>query len=304
MIDILLSTYNGQKYIQEQLDSIINQTYMDWCILIRDDGSSDDTLNIVKDYCKKYPQRIKLLDNNQQNLGSSNSFIELLKMSTSELIMFCDQDDVWKKNKLELFYEFYQKKCKSINEPLLIHSYVDVVSDNLCFMEKETKKFNSRKKENENSLVWHIFQNDVTGCTVMVNKKMRELFNNFDYENKIIIQHDWLLSQIAYLYKNKFLIKESTINYRQHANNVLGAKTISLFDRIMNKMKKGIKYDFYGQIKTLLDLVTPKGEIYDLLSEFANLEKKGKIYRCFWHIKNNFRREGNIFYFIYQLISC
>ena len=99
-IDILMATYNGEKYIVEQIDSIINQTYKNWNLLIRDDNSTDRTLEIIKNYQKK-DARIRILDNNKVNLGIVKNFEKLLKISESELIMFSDQDDIWKKGKIK-----------------------------------------------------------------------------------------------------------------------------------------------------------------------------------------------------------
>lgn len=305
MIEILLSTYNGEKYIRNQIDSIINQSFTSWVLLIRDDMSKDNTVNILREYKLKYPKQIFILDNNDKNLGSSNSFIELLKNSTEELIMFCDQDDVWKPNKLQKFYDYYVNNCKILKTPFLIHSYADVVNSQLELMPEETESFNIRKSGMEHDFIWHIFQNDVTGCTVMINKAMKDLFNNYDFDKNKIIQHDWLLAEIAYLYGNKFLIKESTIKYRQHENNVLGAKKITYMERIKLKVKKGLQYSFYAQIKTLLSMVDISDVVLQKkLQEFSELSEKNKFQRCSWHIRNKYRREGNLLYFLYQLISC
>ena len=97
-IDILMATYNGEKYTVELIDSIINHTYKNWNLLIRDDNSTDRTLEIIKNYQKK-DARIRILDNNKVNLGIVKNFEKLLKISESELIMFSDQDDIWKKGK-------------------------------------------------------------------------------------------------------------------------------------------------------------------------------------------------------------
>ena len=101
-IDILMATYNGEKYLVEQLDSIINQTYRNWNLLIRDDNSTDKTLEIIQNYHKK-DKRIKILKDNKGNLGIVRNFEELLKSSESEFIMFSDQDDIWVENKLDMY---------------------------------------------------------------------------------------------------------------------------------------------------------------------------------------------------------
>lgn len=102
MIDILLATYNGEEYLRQQIDSIICQSYTNWRLIIRDDSSSDGTLAIIKDYVKRYLNKIILVDENTPNLGSSKSFIRLLDFVSNDYFMFTDQDDVWLPNKVEL----------------------------------------------------------------------------------------------------------------------------------------------------------------------------------------------------------
>ncbi len=305
MIDILLSTYNGERFLLEQLDSLFNQTCTDFKILIRDDGSKDGTLKIIDDYKKKYPDTIQIIENNGINLGSTNSFFTLLQHSTSELIMFCDQDDQWKRDKLEIFIDYYNKNILNKKQPILIHSAVEVVDFNLCTITDLTDIFNKEKCGMEKTLKWQILQNDVTGCTMMINSAMRDIINKIGFNDKLVIQHDWFIAQIAYLYGNKFYIPMQTIKYRQHSNNVLGAQQLSFLQRIHYKCKKGGAYPFYNQITKLLACKIPTTpEIEVLLKDFSALKEKNKLKRILWHITHNFFRDGNFLYKIYQIIVC
>ncbi len=100
-IEILLSTYNGQKYLSEQIDSLLHQEYDDFHILIRDDGSSDKTADIIQAYSERYPQKITFIRDGKK-LGYPDCFWKLLECAPeADLYAFCDQDDVWEKNKLE-----------------------------------------------------------------------------------------------------------------------------------------------------------------------------------------------------------
>ncbi|MBS5112853.1 MAG: glycosyltransferase [Coprobacillus cateniformis] len=101
MVDILLATYNGEKYIREQIDSILNQTYQDFRILIRDDGSKDETVSIIENYTKKYQGKIVLIQDNIECGSSVSNFMELSKHATADYIMYCDQDDYWFTNKID-----------------------------------------------------------------------------------------------------------------------------------------------------------------------------------------------------------
>ena len=141
-IDILMATYNGEKYLVEQLDSIINQTYHNWNLLIRDDNSTDKTLEIIQNYHKK-DKRIKILKDNKGNLGIVRNFEELLKSSESEFIMFSDQDDIWVENKLDMYLKMIEKIK---NKGFMIHSDAILFDKNKSNILKDT--FISKKAIN------------------------------------------------------------------------------------------------------------------------------------------------------------
>ena len=121
-ITILLSTYNGEKYLKEQLDSILNQTYDDWFLLIRDDYSQDNTENIIDAYIKDHPNKIKKIKS-YENIGVVKSFEELLKTCSSEYISFCDQDDIWLPTKLEESME----KMDELEKEMLEDKYSEII---------------------------------------------------------------------------------------------------------------------------------------------------------------------------------
>ena len=98
-VAVVLSTYNGEKYVKEQLDSILKQTYKNVEIIVRDDGSKDSTVEIIKEYQEKH-KNIKLVVG--ENLGFIKSFFELLKIAEADYYSYADQDDIWVKNKIEL----------------------------------------------------------------------------------------------------------------------------------------------------------------------------------------------------------
>ena len=168
-VTILMSSYNGEKYITEQIESLVQQTYPNIQILIRDDGSSDNTINIIKKFQEKY-NNIKLIEG--ENLGFINSFFELLKISEkSDYYAYCDQDDVWMKDKIERAVSFLKKEPKEI--PLLYFSNSDYYDTDMNFLataERE-KIYNFR-----NSLVECVTQ----GMTMVINETTR----NTIVENK------------------------------------------------------------------------------------------------------------------------
>ena len=129
-VQILLSTYNGERYLGALLDSILAQTYQDWNLLIRDDGSSDGTMSVIQDYISK-DSRITLLPS-KENVGVISSFELLLKSSSAPYLLFCDQDDVWLPKKVDILYSCMLDEERNFpGKPLLVHSDLLVVDADL-----------------------------------------------------------------------------------------------------------------------------------------------------------------------------
>jgi glycosyltransferase involved in cell wall biosynthesis len=231
MIDILLSTYNGEKYIDELFDSIINQSYNDWKILIRDDGSSDKTVEIIKKFILKFPKRTEFLKC-RERIGVVKSYNELLKKSDAAYIALCDQDDVWRKDKLELTIN----KLKEIekhnrDKPVLIHTdlYVTDKDLNITFNSFWNKMLLSPKL---NSFNYYISSNNATGCSILFNKKLRDIALEIPQEAAM---HDWWLTLTASKFGKIGYINVQTVYYRQHSSNQVGAE--SIIKKIPNSMK-------------------------------------------------------------------
>ena len=123
MVDILLATYNGEKYLEEQIQSITNQKYSDWKLFIHDDGSCDRTLDIIRQY-STIDSRIILINDKITGLGVAKNFIHLLNFSKAEFIMFCDQDDIWLDNKVSTMLNAITKKNNKIPQAIFSNSYL------------------------------------------------------------------------------------------------------------------------------------------------------------------------------------
>jgi glycosyltransferase involved in cell wall biosynthesis len=222
MIDILLTTYNGEKYLNEQFDSLLNQTVQNFKIIIRDDGCTDRTIDIIKEYKIKYPKQIELIEDNLGNLRSSKSFMKLLEYSTAEYIMFCDQDDIWLPNKIEVSFnkilELERNDGKDIS--LLVFTDLTVVDEKLSIAQEsfwKYQKLNPKISKNWKKL---LAQNVITGCTIIMNKRAKEVSLPFKLE--IMIHDQWIGVNVAKYGKINYL-EEQTILYRQHGSNVAGA---------------------------------------------------------------------------------
>lgn len=277
-IDILMATYNGEKYLAEQLDSIINQTYHNWNLLIRDDNSTDKTLEIIQNYHKK-DKRIKILKDNKGNLGIVRNFEELLKSSESEFIMFSDQDDIWVENKLDMYLKMIEKIK---NKGFMIHSDAILFDKNKSNILKDT--FISKKAINK-GLENVFFNYFVQGATILISKEIKNFILPFPKE---VYLHDRYIHLISELFFERIFVNKALIYYRQHGDNQIGAKNTirelllkRYFDERDRQLIK-IIYNKYGSLLTedKKKLIEEYFKITDIkknrFNRFLNL-KKSKI---------------------------
>ena len=226
-IDILLATYNGSKYLHEQLDSILSQSYENINVIIRDDGSSDNTVMIIEEYEQK-DSRVRLLNDNLGNLGFVRNFEELMKNSTSEYLMFSDQDDIWYNNKVETSY----KRIKAIEEkngkscPILVHTNSKIMN-----YETRTKSLFISDCAKNSSFENSFFFFFVQGSTMLINESLKREALPFSKE---VYLHDRYLHLIAEFIGIRAYIDMPTMDYRQHSNNEIGSR-VNIIDKIKNK---------------------------------------------------------------------
>ena len=273
-----MATYNGEKYLVEQLDSIINQTYRNWNLLIRDDNSTDKTLEIIQNYHKK-DKRIKILKDNKGNLGIVRNFEELLKSSESEFIMFSDQDDIWVENKLDMYLKMIEKIK---NKGFMIHSDAILFDKNKSNILKDT--FISKKAINK-GLENVFFNYFVQGATILISKEIKNFILPFPKE---VYLHDRYIHLISELFFERIFVNKALIYYRQHGDNQIGAKNTirellskRYFDERDRQLIKVI-YNKYGSLLTedKKKLIEEYFKITDIkknrFNRFLNL-KKSKI---------------------------
>ena len=179
-IDILLATYNGELYIDAQLKSLFEQSFQNFNLIIRDDGSKDRTLEIIHQYQELYPERIKVITDNDRGLGPAGNFGRLMKYSTASYIMFCDQDDIWLENKIEKTFNTIKKMEEEygVDCPILVHSDLIVVDKNLEVIQQSMSK-GQKLESHQNEFHQLLIQNNITGCTMMINQSLLNLSSLF-----------------------------------------------------------------------------------------------------------------------------
>ncbi len=262
MIAILLATYNGEKYIFDQLESIRTQTYQDFICFIHDDGSKDKTRTIVKNYCQQYPEHFKEVEGPPTG-GSKNNFFFLLKNVESDYYMFSDQDDIWLENKLSVLMGKMREIENDKTIPTLTFSDMEVVNETLDQIHYSFMNYN-RLDPKDLRFCRLVVQNVAAGCTMLFNRTLRD--ESLKYGNiEKIRWHDWWLVLIS-SGKGKIEYVDQRLQlYRQHSNNSIGAdKEIGI-----NKIIKLIWWTI-----TLSHIRTTKDMIQNFVLQAAELDEK------------------------------
>ena len=224
-LQILLATFNGERYLKEQLDSLFSQTYQEWLLIIHDDNSTDGTVNIVLRYLKRYPDKIIYIDDDKCFGSASGNFSFLLHQANADYIMFCDQDDAWMPDKIEK-----SLRVMKINEqqhpdtPLLLHTDLEIVDDQLNRLSTSFWKYHYIDP-NKDALNRLLMQNTATGCTFLMNKQLATMSRNIPDS---AIMHDWWITLIASSMGRIIVLPEPTVYYRQHHTNDTGASKFNM----------------------------------------------------------------------------
>lgn len=222
IIDIVMPTYNGEKYLKEQIESILNQSYKNVRLIISDDCSNDSTVEILRQYEEKDKRVIVYAQ--EQNLGVVRNVEFLLNKVENPYYMLADQDDVWLPEKVEKTLE----KLKQENADLAFGD-LEVVDENLNTIYESFGDFmllNRKINKYINSNRLNYLYNCVTGCTLLARKETIEKILPLPQKSKYSI-HDHWIGLIASLNGKVTYISKKYIKYRQHGNNQVGTNKIS-----------------------------------------------------------------------------
>jgi hypothetical protein len=224
---ILMATYNGGEFIEEQLASLRAQTYADWRLWIRDDGSTDGTVETIR-RCAAQDERVRLLEPDGVRKGASGSFSSLLERFApdADYLMFCDQDDVWLPSKIEITLAGMRalEAHFGVESPLLVHTDLSVTDRELKVFATSFWRFQGLNPDVK-GLGRLLVQNNVTGCTMMANRTLAMLARPVPSQ---AIMHDWWLAVVAAAFGQIGHVPQPTMLYRQHGANDTGAKNYRL----------------------------------------------------------------------------
>jgi glycosyltransferase involved in cell wall biosynthesis len=231
LVSIVMATYNGEKYLRQQLDSILQQTYRHFELIVVDDASTDGTLSILEEYAAS-DDRIHVFPA-EKNLGLVANFERGLRLAKGDFIALSDQDDIFRNDKIELLLT-----------ALKDHPNRDLVLSDLSLIDEDDKEIAPSMWRYQRLSPKHgkpfrrlLYSNFATGCAVMLRHRLLEIALPFPPD---CIVHDWWLAVVSASSKGGgiCLVKEPLTAYRQHRSNVIGARAA---DNIMVKIIYRIK---------------------------------------------------------------
>lgn len=297
-IDVLLATYNGEKYLKEQIDSILNQTYQNIQLIISDDCSKDNTRKILKEYEEK-DSRVKVYYQDE-NIGCIKNFEFLLKQVKNEIYMLSDQDDVWMPEKIEKTYEQLEneKADLAFSDLEVVDSKLETIYPSFNDFMKLSRKI--RRHINTNQL--NYLYNCVTGCTIMARKKWIDKILPLPVNSKYVLHDHWIGLMISLKGKLAYL-PEKYIKYRQHEDNEVGTDKISHQFKRLEQVRElfiQVKLGVFGtyveqQEKFSEELQQLNQKAYDY---FKMLESKKNFNFKGWYIFHRLYKRETFMYYI------
>ena len=297
-IDILMATYNGEKYLREQIESILNQTYKNIRLIISDDCSTDQTREIIKQYEKK-DSRIKVYLQ-EQNLGYLKNFNFLLTKVENNIYMLSDQDDIWLPQKVEKTYKFLKQNNSDLvfTDLLVVDEKGNEVNKSFDKLMNLTKKI----KKTVGTYKLAYLYNSVTGCTIMSKKEQLNKILDIPTNSKHVFHDHWIALSVSINGKVSYL-EEPLIKYRQHGDNQVGAKhtidKFNKFDEIRNHfidVKLGIFETYVKNPKIFTEQLNKLNEksynYYKMLSKKRNINFRN------WFLFHKLYKNENFKYYI------
>lgn len=291
-VQVLLSSYNGAKYIEEQLESILSQDYPDFSILIRDDGSTDGTIDIIKKYAASFNQ---ISYYHEKNIGVIKSFFDLVKHADLEAdyYAFSDQDDVWQKGKIRRAVQKLEDMDST--KPLLYCGRTTPVDQNLKIISSTIKPALIRP-DFANALV----ENICTGCTSLYNRELLLLVRN--NIPRFTVMHDWWFYLVASSRGEVYYDEKPFILYRQHEKNKVGTKT-NYYDEFIKRLKnfKNNRGNISRQAEEFICCFKLDEDRLQLLSYIVN-SKKDMCSRLKIIFSNRIFRQRRMDNFIFKVL--
>ena len=301
-VDVLLATYNGEKYLKEQIDSILNQTYQNINLIISDDNSNDSTRKILEEY-KKIDNRIKIYLQDK-NLGYIKNFEFLLTKVESNYYMLSDQDDVWLPEKIE-------KSMKTLKEKNadLVFGDLEVVDEKLNTIYPSFGDFmllNRKINKYIDSYKVNYLYNCVTGCTILSKKEFIKDILPIPNDSKYV-PHDYWMALMISLKGRLAYMPEKYIKYRQHGNNQVGTNKISHNFQELEQVRElfiNVKLGVFGTYVKHKEIFPEKLQKQNekAYKYFQDIQKKKNFNFKGWGIFHELYKTETLIYYIENFI--
>lgn len=320
---VAICVFNGEKFLQEQLESIVNQSIQPSEVVVIDDCSVDNSLIIVKDFAKLYCNISWKIYQNETNVGYVENFQKAIKKCSNEIIFLSDQDDYWEQNKaMEIINIFSEKTNVVFTNAEIVDDKLSIsgnfMFDRVGFDKYKKEVFYDKKKQ----MTLFLEKFLATGATMAVRRSFA--IQVFPIPKNSIFIHDSWLATLGSCSGSVKFITESLIKYRQHDNNAIGTKnrTLTLKSSKFERLLAILEIQLKKESEILLFLQDKQDLILE--SNFNYLEKRVKIYGLFVHNRKQFftrlkillhlhqvsdldefntlrKRLGNIFIFIFKI---
>lgn len=287
-VDILLATYDGEEFVGEQIETLLEQTNQRFNLIVGDDASRDSTPEIISDYARKNKSKI-LFNSYQDNVGTILNFSRIQEHSTAPYLMLSDQDDIWLPQKIEVsLNKIKELEVKYGKEtPILVYTDVCVVDDNLHVLHPSFFKFGKFCQKNS-TLPRVLAQNHITGCTMIMNRALAKLAFPIPKE---AYMHDHWINLTATTFGIVEKIPLSTVYYRQHSQNWVGACTRVGFKQVTSLFSE--ECQAHHSTRLLLAKMIQAYSFYQRYHHSLNPEQK-KLFEKFITLKNQpFLKEVN-----------
>ncbi|WP_408069578.1 glycosyltransferase family 2 protein [Butyrivibrio sp. JL13D10] len=313
MIAILMCTYNGEKYIQEQIDSILSQTCKDYILYISDDGSTDTTVEITKKYAETYPDKVKLIHLNQLHNGACMHFLKAMQepiIMEADYVMFSDQDDIWHPDKVEVtlkaMQDLEQEKYDAGNGvktdiPLLVHCDARLMDNNKTIYSPSFTEY-ANLNQSKATFSHLLVQNTVTGAAMMMNKALTQKLTRIPEKS---MMHDHWIALVAATFGEIKFIDKQLYDYRQHIENVLGANKGGLYEEVIGfwggraekkrkrkEVREQVRQNYANMIYQAQELNRIYGDALpkdkqNILHSFISIPQKNAIARVYTILRHN-----------------
>lgn len=290
-VDVLMATYNGGRYLRNQLLSLLQQTHEDWTLWVRDDASTDDTSLILRKFAQSDDRINIIVENTGQRLGPGRNFMGLTKYSTADYVIFCDQDDIWFEKKLEILIDFAEKNFDA-SIPCLVYcdAYGYSDAEGVITIDGVSRSHAKSLKE------FLFFNSGYQGSSMLFNRRL--CIMAAEYRATYYYMHDDVVALLAHSFGLVYFVPKKLMLYRQHASNATGNMNIDLHSylrRVFNRNLYVLSEKHYKEKESFYDAYKDDMDDDDmrLFAAYLAFPEKALLERILLIIRHGFSIGGS-----------